>query len=398
MNTIRALDHYRMALVRDRVGTLMLSFLAKEGPQTEQKLFEQMSIPHHEGSQEIGVLYRSNFVEHLSERRWNVTLLGRRTLARLGLLDAVNQYYIRQQHLADEDKQFLSCFLSHESDNSVGDELRASLLKSASHIADEYELTKNTFRRYLWATLLSGHENPSNLSTTEYCSALKGTLSPQEGLQEAIRTSQLDWSDQFTFCKRAIADVRKSNAVFMSAAAHVLKSNIVARLVSLTRILSTATSGHADSALKHIYRTNPRGIIFFIDNVADLDTKSASCSFRFLQKEGLVDKSESLEDSIRLLRQRVLKAVEVQEVSQTNLATWDELVNATSFLSARRTLASHPMISQIVQIKIALERGELNSMTDEEAEQLRNALSELNAAVADWIVGRSEIASKRIEE
>jgi succinate dehydrogenase flavin-adding protein (antitoxin of CptAB toxin-antitoxin module) len=56
------------------------------------------------------------------------------------------------------------------------------------------------------------------------------------------------------------------------------------------------------------------------------------------------------------------------------------------------------MISQIVQIKIALERGELNSMTDEEAEQLRNALSELNAAVADWIVGRSEIASKRIEE
>ena len=353
----------------------------------------QLGVLPHEAKQKLGILYRANFIHALPGSRWSTTTLAKTILARLGVMDAVSHYFIQRQPLEPRDKTFLSLCLARERDDGAGDEIRTSLLKSATYFTREFSNALKEYdalRRYLYATVVGLTESAASLGAQNFYREMNQLWSDDAfHLMSKSTDTESGWKQQVAYCRRALDDVKKSNCYLSSSESLSERKSLVTKLVTWTRIMSTITSGKSDFQLRKLYQANPNRFVFVFHDMDKIQLRFADYAYRFLDSEGLVEESEKTANRVDLLQTKFKQVMETVEDLGRSTKLYDMVAPESGWGKTTSLMRSHSIISDIRKGHIALKRGELDSMNDDQVEELRKAIESFRLAIDVWMGQRA---------
>lgn len=242
MDTVRLLDTYRVAIMRDRDAIRLLAFLQREGPQDEETLARLANVPLTTTRLKLTNLFRANLVV-TQQSRFVISDLADVVLTRTGISEVVTQELIRTASLPDEHRLILvSC-------------------------VDEWKDEPLEWRRYLSAAVralarLTRYVRlDGNVATRHWYAAIAG-LDPKAHELGAERYARFVWSNSarlkappttyetlFHYCRQAVLDRAASNDFLVTGHHSSSDVNDPTLGLTFTRLVASAVSRYLDEGL-----------------------------------------------------------------------------------------------------------------------------------------------------
>lgn len=383
MNIVKLLDHYRVTLADDRESTLTLACLAKEGAQPETAIFKLINLPVQQARAKLGQLYRANYVRLVGGDRWNITELGGRLLAGLGVLEAVHQHQISEQPFENAHRAFLSSCVSSERDDGLGDETRTSLLKSAVYLAKHYKTVatgSESLQRVFYALLVGLDQRAAGLGPANFCNSMRSYI---HGHETNLDDSPDLWKNVLVSCKRAFRDARSSNAAILEGKVALREANEVTKLVTWSRVLNTVASGRPDSVLAQVWRANPGRAELFFNDMSSVDPSFVEVSWKFLDDEGLVEESERACEPAEALRLSLLRAIRrsVPAGAAERRDLWMELQEGGL---GHSDVEAIKIATSLTQLRLRILGGQFENLSEKPGLAMISSVKDLASAAENW--------------
>jgi len=140
MDTVGALRHYRMALVKDAVSYELLAFLYKDGTLSEDELLERSDTTAPDTKFRLRKLYQANFIKLDRSGRFYLTDFASRTLSSYGVGRVILPHLINE--LLDpphREEVLILCNLAMDADTKRQHHIRRALL-NIKKITSESEI------------------------------------------------------------------------------------------------------------------------------------------------------------------------------------------------------------------------------------------------------------------
>src|SRR5436190_14918471 len=116
MNSISALDHYRIAVLRDSQLTRLLAVLYHLETSDPKNLQAIMNLPASEIYSGLDKLFRSNLVNSSVDDRWRISDLGKHVLTRSGIGGEVAKSLLEPAMPSNIDRSFFYTYFRYNSE------------------------------------------------------------------------------------------------------------------------------------------------------------------------------------------------------------------------------------------------------------------------------------------
>ena len=247
MNTVRILDHYRLSLYDDPLVTLALAILLRDGGASEESLELELKRDSAATKSVLNRLFSANYASLKDGYWWVATDFGVYAATRAGLIKTIAEDEISRLGLGKQDSKFVSHCLD-TADVHESDIVRARLLNNIRLWQQEGNLTakeKEFARRATYATIV-GLDPRNSAGEGEFLRFVISRAREREGATFSRAAPDIEAA-----CKRALADVKLSNRLFIYGSDE--KASTYIKYFSALRLYSAAETKRRDFALHSVF-------------------------------------------------------------------------------------------------------------------------------------------------
>jgi hypothetical protein len=244
METVRLLDSYRMAVAHDHTAIRLLSFLQRDGAQTDTELSGKTSLTLTEARAKLTQLFRANLVQLWTGDLYAPTEMAEQLLTSVGVADAVGADAVETSGLAEQHKRFLVTFFALRQRPPAWRRYISAAAKTAKQL-ELYARLGDEVRTRLWYGMLAGLDPVGQELGADF--ACRHAF---ERADFALGRYAVDIKHFSQRCMVAAADRARSNEFIATGKQAESKvDGEVTLALTLTRLFASLQSHHADPGL-----------------------------------------------------------------------------------------------------------------------------------------------------